>query len=267
MVWFKVDDTLAFHAKVIAAGNAAMGLWVRAGSWSAQQLTDGFVPEHVALSMGTARQASALVSAGLWERAPGGYAFHDWTEDERQPTREQVASKREQWREKKRRQRAKGAENTGRDQQGRFSVPGGHDRDSPGESQGVSPLSRPVPSRPPTYVGGEGTDRSSEVETRAPRAVALPAGWGPSAEHHARCLEGGIDLAREVRQFRDHARANARTAVDWDAAFSVWLGNARPVPQDQNLDRQGQVLAREMRRAQAGADVIDFPQITTGGTA
>jgi len=43
MPWFKVDDTLAFHAKVVAAGNAAMGLWVRAGAHSMQQLTDGFI--------------------------------------------------------------------------------------------------------------------------------------------------------------------------------------------------------------------------------
>lgn len=34
MSWFKVDDHLAFHRKTLAAGNEAMGLWVRAGSWS-----------------------------------------------------------------------------------------------------------------------------------------------------------------------------------------------------------------------------------------
>ena len=51
MSWFKVDDQLAFNAKVVAAGNEAMGLWVRAGSWSAAQLTDGFIPEHMANAM------------------------------------------------------------------------------------------------------------------------------------------------------------------------------------------------------------------------
>lgn len=30
MVWFLVDDNLAFHDKVTKAGNAAMGAWVRA---------------------------------------------------------------------------------------------------------------------------------------------------------------------------------------------------------------------------------------------
>lgn len=35
MPWFQVDDQLSFHAKVIAAQNPAMGLWVRAGAWPA----------------------------------------------------------------------------------------------------------------------------------------------------------------------------------------------------------------------------------------
>ena len=51
MSWFKVDDQLAFNAKIVAAGNEAMGLWVRAGSWSAAQLTNGFIPEHMAIAM------------------------------------------------------------------------------------------------------------------------------------------------------------------------------------------------------------------------
>src|SRR5918998_333508 len=80
MTWFKVDDTLAFHHKTVAAGVSAMGLWVRAGSWCAQTLTDGFVPEHMvpALADGDASLAGSLVEAGLWRRVKGGYTFHEW---------------------------------------------------------------------------------------------------------------------------------------------------------------------------------------------
>ena len=53
MPWFRVDDTFSHHAKVMAAGNAAIGLWVRAGAWSMQQLTDGFIPTHVAKQLGS----------------------------------------------------------------------------------------------------------------------------------------------------------------------------------------------------------------------
>lgn len=94
MTWFKVDDTLAFHHKVVAAGVSAMGLWVRAGSWCAQTLTDGFVPEHMvpALADGDAGLAERLVEAKLWRRVKGGYAFHQWAE--RQPSRQSIEDRR-----------------------------------------------------------------------------------------------------------------------------------------------------------------------------
>lgn len=94
MTWFKVDDTLAFHHKTVAAGVSAMGLWVRAGSWSAQTLTDGFVPEHMvpALADGNVGLAGSLVEAGLWRRVKGGYQFHEWAE--RQPSRQSIEDRR-----------------------------------------------------------------------------------------------------------------------------------------------------------------------------
>lgn len=92
MPWFKVDDTLAFHAKAIAAGNAAMGLWVRAGAWSMQTLSDGFVPAQVARQIGTKSEAARLVREGLWIEKDEGYLFHEW--DQRQPSRIQVKADR-----------------------------------------------------------------------------------------------------------------------------------------------------------------------------
>lgn len=84
MPWFRVDDNLAFHHKVVAAGNAAMGLWVRAGSMCSAQLTDGFVPDHMISSLGGKTQAKRLVEVGLWIREDDGYRFHEWAE--RQPS-------------------------------------------------------------------------------------------------------------------------------------------------------------------------------------
>ena len=77
-VWFLVDDNLAFHKKVITAGNDAMGAWVRAGAWAAFALTDGYVPITVeARQIGTKKQLENLVKAGLWSRVTDGYQFHD----------------------------------------------------------------------------------------------------------------------------------------------------------------------------------------------
>jgi hypothetical protein len=93
MPWFKVDDTLALHPKTVAAGNAALGLWTRAGAWSMQTLTDGFVPTAVARQLGSRREAQRLVDVGLWDLKDDGYVFHEW--EQRQPSRLQLNAERE----------------------------------------------------------------------------------------------------------------------------------------------------------------------------
>lgn len=106
MPWFRVDDTAADHPKIIAAGNAAVGLWMRCGSWAMRQLTDGFIPTAVARSYGTPAQAKRLVDVGLWLEVDDGYVFHEW--DQRQPSRAKLDADREanaarirRWREKR----------------------------------------------------------------------------------------------------------------------------------------------------------------------
>lgn len=93
MPWFKVDDALAMHMKAFMAGNKALGLWVRAGSWSMQQLTDGNIPTGLVSALGGDwDDAAALVNAGLWHQTDSGYRFHDWAKY--QPTRGQVEAER-----------------------------------------------------------------------------------------------------------------------------------------------------------------------------
>ena len=103
MPWFKVDDTFPHHAKVLAAGNAAVGLWVRAGAWSMQQLTDGYIPRHVARQLGSAAEARRLIDVGLWIEKDDGYLFHKWSP--RQPSRAQVLADREAAAERQRKAR------------------------------------------------------------------------------------------------------------------------------------------------------------------
>ncbi|HEX6967609.1 MAG TPA: hypothetical protein VF174_02095 [Micromonosporaceae bacterium] len=95
MTWFKVDDSFHANPKVLAASPAALGLWVVAGSWSAQNLTEGFVPNHVLarLMPRADRFATELIKVGLWERAENGYQFHDWTDFN--PTRSEALAVKE----------------------------------------------------------------------------------------------------------------------------------------------------------------------------
>jgi len=102
MPWFRVDDKLHDHRKARRAGKAAMGVWVLAGSWSMDNLTDGFVPESVLVRWGNARDAKALVDASLWyvdtQHGEQGWQFHDW--HQHQPTKTQIEADRKAARER-----------------------------------------------------------------------------------------------------------------------------------------------------------------------
>lgn len=203
MPWFKVDDTFAMHEKVMAAGNAAVGLWVRAGAWSMQQLTDGFVPNHVLRALGTPKERRILVEVSLWEESQGGVRFKNW--EERQPTKVQVENARTAAAERQRhaRERAKSQRESRRDK---------------GVSHGP-----PDPTRPDPTSSSSGTTPPSVGATRSRK---LPADWSPTEEHRKRATETGLDLAAQADKFRLHAEENARKAANWNAAFTRWLMNA-----------------------------------------
>ena len=109
MPWFKGDDGWHKHRKRIRSGLdmmglAAQGLWFAAGTWCANELTDGWVPSDVVdyLAPGISAKdrekvVARLVRAGLWvpEERDGesGWIFHDWAD--RNPTRKQVEADRE----------------------------------------------------------------------------------------------------------------------------------------------------------------------------
>lgn len=106
MTWFKVDDKA--HETHRRVSLAADGLWVRAGAWSGDLRTDGFVPEDIAARWASRAQArklaAELVAEGLWEPAVDGsepgWRFVDWGRD--QPTRDDTSTDigRVRWRRK-----------------------------------------------------------------------------------------------------------------------------------------------------------------------
>ncbi|HEX5995992.1 MAG TPA: hypothetical protein VFY84_12690 [Jiangellales bacterium] len=90
MPWFKVDDSFYDHPKTFDAPDCAVALWVRAGTWSARNLTDGFVPAGMPARLCDDHDTAVreLVRRGLWSRTTGGYLFHDWRDY--QPTADAV---------------------------------------------------------------------------------------------------------------------------------------------------------------------------------
>lgn len=90
MTWFKVDDSFYDHPKVFDAPDCAVALWTRAGTWSARNLTDGFVPAGMPARLCDDHDTAVreLLQRGLWSRSKGGYQFHGWRDY--QPTSEEV---------------------------------------------------------------------------------------------------------------------------------------------------------------------------------
>lgn len=135
MTWFKVDDKLHDHRKARRARKGAMGVWVLAGSWAADNLTDGFVPADVLPRWGTRADATALVNAGLWapheKDGETGWLFRNWREY--QPTKAEVETERK----KKADAGRKGGRASGRSRR--------EARASAGASAVVEPPTRPDP--------------------------------------------------------------------------------------------------------------------------
>lgn len=69
-----------------------------------------------------------------------------------------------------------------------------------------------------------GEERTSSTRKRAKHA--LPDDWKPNTKHQDYANENGVDLSSEAFRFRNHAHANDRRQVDWDAAFRMWLSKA-----------------------------------------
>ncbi|MFJ9313776.1 hypothetical protein ACIRN4_06245 [Pimelobacter simplex] len=236
MPWFKVDDTFAMHEKVMAAGNSAIGLWVRAGAWSMQQLTDGFVPDHVLRVLGTPKERRLLVEVSLWDEAEGGINFRSWSE--RQPTKEQVEAARQAAAERQRhaRERAKSRRESQRDG---------------GVSHGPPDPTRPDPTPLPTEV-----DRTAKA-AKPKRATQRPADFRPAQAHVELAQQLGIDLRAEWQQFCDHHDARGSTFKNWPAALNTWIRNAakfgrsRPAGATTRQQADQDMFDRQMARAEA----------------
>jgi hypothetical protein len=81
MAWAKIDDRFHSHGKVRRSGHEAIGLFVRAMSYVAQEETDGHLEGIWVKEAGGKRAdklAAILVKQGLWEVNGTDYFIHDW---------------------------------------------------------------------------------------------------------------------------------------------------------------------------------------------
>lgn len=157
MVWGKFDDKYAEHPKVQAAGEWAAWVNVKAVLWSCKFLTDGFVPEPVALQLavGPGQKARAVIErliqpyhgrSGLWEQVDGGYKVHDFLDYN--PSKEAIEAERQA-----NRDRASKARQSRRDyasSTGALQPDSGRNSPAVTVTRPVPSQTRPSPSSPPT---------------------------------------------------------------------------------------------------------------------
>ena len=175
MAWFKVDDGFWSHPKTAALSDSAVTLWVRAGSYSCQHLTDGLIEHHVLRLVGEREAACELESAGLWVEVDGGWRFHDW--NEYQETSETVKQRRADARERQRKARERAAEKRR------------ESRVTDGVTHGVSSLypTRPDPTRPDPPNSSK--DSLGEGDAPPPQKCRKHQTW----EHDENCRTCGAD--------------------------------------------------------------------------
>ena len=89
-MWAKLDDSLLDHRKIFDAGDRigrngpaiALGFYVAGILYANKHLTDGFLPTSVVSRLRHVDKpmlvAEAMVDAGFWERADGGFRIHDY---------------------------------------------------------------------------------------------------------------------------------------------------------------------------------------------
>lgn len=253
MTWFKVDDKFHSHRKITGLGKDvdALALWVVAGSWAADQLTDGFVPESVLFRLlpvskaRAKRMALALESARLWERvecnpesvcaqsASGldpdctqtdsktesesepGWQFHGWNERGRQPTSEQVLADRDA-------NAARVAEHRARKEAERNGI-------TNGVTNGVS---NRTPSRPDPTIEDDSLRSSSTARKSAPakgRGTRISDDFALTGEMRQWGQQNfpGVDGEKVTAEFIDYWRGvpgQRGVKVDW---MATWRNSVR----------------------------------------
>lgn len=277
MPWFKVDDTAHLHPKLLKAGNPAVGLWMRAGAYAAQHLTEGAVPGVVAQLYGTAPQARKLVASGLWHAAghdctrcpqpvEGDYVMHDFLVYN--PTKIATEAKRGAAADRQKRAREKAAEQ--RDQtrnhreQSRETNSFAGERSAENSESGSESIAFPD-----LFAGQEGLSQRDGMDpSRSPRPdPSLTTPYGSSNPPNP---QGGKAAAPALIEawWGQYGRGTAQSRTTVRRAVEDALANGLDAQLlAAAMDRLGQTskpitggtlqfALSDIRRSSAGADVI-----------
>jgi len=241
MTWFKIDDAFWAHPKTMALSPDAIALWVRAGSWSCQTLTDGIIPDRALPLFAPAAGAPAeLVDAGFWYEIGGAHEFHDWAEYQEssgmvKDRRRKNADKMRKWRDAK-------AEKAHQKDSNQVSDPVTNEVTNPVRNQVRNPL--PDPTRPDLLTSNE---VSKNTPAKAGRGSRLPEPFIVTSKMREWASEevATINVDEATRSFVDYWRGRAGAGgvkVDWVATWRNSLRSAAKREQGVKRSKVDQIV-------------------------
>jgi hypothetical protein len=257
VTWFRLDDGWLRHPKHRAAGLKGRALWIAAGTWSSEQLTDGRIPKEmlpvlaIDAEIGTGHtEARRLVDIGLWDDLGDAWQFHDWHDF--QPSRADVLADRAK------REAASVLANHTRwhTRRGRTDPSCPHCQRSEPESESdpkrtpePDPMLGIPPARPdPTPLLVTSEQQQSCVARGEPEPAAAAAGPATGKDHRAVVLAQAV---AEVARRRD-TEQRARNARNPDG----WLRSTMAGIEHELLERQAYELIHAGANAHDLADLI-----------
>lgn len=219
MEWFKLAANYADDPKIVAVGEQAELLFIRALAYCARAETSGKLTRTSLERLGftrVMRRVEKLVNSGLWTEVEDGWRITRW--DEWQSELDALAARRNSDRERKRAQREREAAakakanaqssrdshaDTSRDKEGQSRdghvtvTPGEGEVEKPTNQSDSRPPERTVPS--PRSGGADGRPKGSTADvTHEAEAVALLAALEPARLRPSR--RTAESLAVEVAQ-------------------------------------------------------------------
>lgn len=201
MPWFNVDDGSTFHPKVLMAGNAAWGAFVRLGAFAAKHVApdcEGFVPDEIVRMVTTKGELAKLLSVGFLHRVEGGVQLHDYLDYNRDANT--VARARAKAAERKRRQRERDAErDIERDSHGVTSrVTGGVSH----RPQAKPSQAKPIATSSPTSAAAEmGDAAAAAISLLIEHKVALEATRNPAGYRRKLSADLPVEHGEAIRSF------------------------------------------------------------------
>ena len=227
-MWFKVDDSFFSNPKTAMLSDGATALWLRSGSWSAQQLTDGFIPARmVPMFRGSDDSVRELCDVGLWERDDerDGYWFHDWSDY--QPDVEEVDALRRKRSEAGKRGANRRWSRKTVDENGKNGKNGKTDGKCHGkpmanawQTDGKSMAnSCPVPVPVPDKKEKEEYSSSFSKETSADEYLET---GRPEADRQISRQYPNLDLTDAWLAFADRHQGETRFVNDWTRLWKGW---------------------------------------------